>query len=49
LDDFAADEPAFRSFLSQIDIRGQRGFDEGKLASVPPASSAAPAPSSAAH
>jgi hypothetical protein len=45
-DDFGADEPAFRTFLSEIEINGRRGFTLAKADA--PAAAASGAPASAA-
>jgi hypothetical protein len=42
-EDFAADEPAFRTILSEIEIGGQRGFTVAS-ASTPAAAASAVAP-----
>jgi hypothetical protein len=48
-DNFVADEAAFRTFLSEIEIAGRRGMTAPKPAAAPPAdSSASAAPASSA-
>jgi hypothetical protein len=46
-DDFASDEPAFRTFLSEIEIDGRRGFQPTKAEPPGSAPSAAASGSSA--
>jgi hypothetical protein len=51
-DDFAADEPAFRAFLAEIEIAGRRGFtaakSEAPAAAAPAAAATSAAPASPA-